>query len=889
MAPAGWANPVQKKFLQGLIPEYEECQVHRNYTAFWPKLFNKYLDQFPLVEELFPGMKLSDLDEEQMGVYSEKLKKLQQRLKEWYRWQLNPRSRNSASTISAKDIGALYNSRTRHPKAYEAFAKLYPELTHEAHESACVVEGLRGRKKIGKWHVTCKKLLSEASPEQLQAVDTLINSKKEEEDTKDGDTTGDPATYQKFYDLLPSVLSRPSSRSWRKDLSEDYGEKPETPLLSSVWSNHESVYVEELARFVRKYEFTPETCAKQSLLPSPESEAGEDSESDMSSDSKQGGGTETATGSSALPPQTGDGATVGSEITEPRSVAQSSSSEASSSLPPPAEDGETQPEVVNSAPLSLPKASNHVPQSLPNASLTPATLTLPSWRQLNVTHPLPSISTLISPAESLSSPPNPALQDDLFTLPDVKTQGAGGLEGSPSYGWSPSAEAWNSFSPPWASFSVLNAMANDNLSSPTPKRSGSDLYMSDQGSPRSGSSSSPYRLQQPDFSIPGSFRRTSRSPAKLGSTPWYAQPPSTLRFPGPSTPPAYLNVSMAGGQSASHIHKALPGITFPARHPLSRSSPNVGSNHDLGDPTQSQQYSSQPSNINSHLIPEEAPIYSSSFGLRGSNYRRPGVSGSRAPNLRPPSPLPPSSPPHYSRPLPSPPSLNPRPSVPSPRSPSSSPSPRASSSPPSPRPLSLSPPPSHPPSPPPHTTLTVNTGGGKADVVNVGREGADVVEEGGEWADIVKEGGERAGVVKEGGERADGVAAVGGASKSAEGVPNPETAGEGIHRSRRPAVPSTRLEKQQLIGSNPAPPPPSHNGDEAITPPEWFNSTVKDLTSRDLGKEWEELVKKWCILEERLGFRGHLWLGYFSAAVSMPSFSSDSGIVTVGVPSPDGK
>ncbi|KAF6741941.1 hypothetical protein DFP72DRAFT_1082930 [Ephemerocybe angulata] len=288
MAPSGWANPVQKEFLLGFIAEYEECQVHRKLH----RLLAEAVQQ-----------KLSELDEEQTALYSEKLKKLQQRLKEWYRWQLNPRSRNSASTISAKDIRSLYNCRTRHPKAYEAFAKLYPELTHEAHEVACDAEGLRGRKKIGKWHATCKRLLSEATPEQLSAVDALLESKKEE-DEKGDNPLQDPATYQKFYDLLPGVLLAVVEPAVRKAgvlafltligpvpdhggkilaKTFQYGEKPETPLLSSVWPNHESVYIEEIARFARKYEYTPEICAKRSLLPSQDASESQDESTPSSS------------------------------------------------------------------------------------------------------------------------------------------------------------------------------------------------------------------------------------------------------------------------------------------------------------------------------------------------------------------------------------------------------------------------------------------------------------------------------------------------------------------------------------------------------------------------------------------------------------------------------
>lgn len=60
-----------------------------------------------------------------------------------------------------------------------------------------------------------------------------------------------------------------------------FGDKPDTPLFSNEWADHNKIFVEELARFVRRYEFcescifvnysfscmalAPEICAARSI------------------------------------------------------------------------------------------------------------------------------------------------------------------------------------------------------------------------------------------------------------------------------------------------------------------------------------------------------------------------------------------------------------------------------------------------------------------------------------------------------------------------------------------------------------------------------------------------------------------------------------------------
>ncbi|KAF6745137.1 hypothetical protein DFP72DRAFT_1077736 [Ephemerocybe angulata] len=78
----------------------------------------------------------------------------------------------------------------------------------------------------------------------------------------------------------------------------------------------------------------------------------------------------------------------------------------------------------------------------------------------------------------------------------------------------------------------------------------------------------------------------------------------------------------------------------------------------------------------------------------------------------------------------------------------------------------------------------------------------------------------------------------------------------GRRRSNRPAVPSTRLELRQQIGTNVIRPSVSNKvtEDDNDSPPDWFNNAVSDLLKDDLGKDWSDLVQKWTKLESLLGF-----------------------------------
>lgn len=78
MSRPGWAKGKELELLQSLQPEYDVAKVKKDYKDFWPKLFNTFVTQFPLIDQLFPGKVLDDLTPEESEIYSAGLKKLHQ-------------------------------------------------------------------------------------------------------------------------------------------------------------------------------------------------------------------------------------------------------------------------------------------------------------------------------------------------------------------------------------------------------------------------------------------------------------------------------------------------------------------------------------------------------------------------------------------------------------------------------------------------------------------------------------------------------------------------------------------------------------------------------------------------------------------------------------------
>ncbi|KAF6752117.1 hypothetical protein DFP72DRAFT_850289 [Ephemerocybe angulata] len=277
MAPPGWADASQSTFLQGLLPEYEVCQVSRHYKPFWTKLYSLYLKEFPLVEALFPGLTVGDLDEEQMGRYKVELDKLQSRLREWYRWRCNARSRKVALSVPKKMMKSIYAPRTRGPKAIEAYAKLFPEAVRAAQEAAPDDAEEGGKRKLQSWQATCTQLLACASEEQLKAVDDYVEENSA--DKRVGASTEElaPKEVQRYINHLPAVLKSVVEPAVRKaglmalitlvgPLPEakgkisawtlQFGDHDDTPLFSSSWIDHDRVYIEAVARFAKQHVFT---------------------------------------------------------------------------------------------------------------------------------------------------------------------------------------------------------------------------------------------------------------------------------------------------------------------------------------------------------------------------------------------------------------------------------------------------------------------------------------------------------------------------------------------------------------------------------------------------------------------------------------------------------
>ncbi|KAJ2924243.1 hypothetical protein H1R20_g12850, partial [Candolleomyces eurysporus] len=288
---------------------YERYQsTTRKYQPFWDFINPAFLEKWPILPA---GTKVEDLDETAFKNYSESLNKLYERIKMWYRWKCGTRSRNTSSTVTSKDIKEVYaDSGTRQAKEYEVFVKLNNNIFVPEWNEECQRQGLRGRSKLTVWHKVARKLWDKATEDQKAAVRAYLATSLKDGEGTDLPDPCTPSDYQKYWEKIPALLSKTVAPVVRKagvlvfltvvgpvpqaggqilatsyvnfphcsfivDLTKhvhflagslQFGDKPETPLFSNIWVDHDRVLVNQLASFAGHYEFTPDICAQRSLL-----------------------------------------------------------------------------------------------------------------------------------------------------------------------------------------------------------------------------------------------------------------------------------------------------------------------------------------------------------------------------------------------------------------------------------------------------------------------------------------------------------------------------------------------------------------------------------------------------------------------------------------------
>ncbi|KAJ2914680.1 hypothetical protein MD484_g5746, partial [Candolleomyces efflorescens] len=284
MAPPSWATAPQLVLLTNYLPLYEAYHAStKRYQPFWDTINAAFLQEFPILPD---GVTPESLNETEFAEYSAKLAKLYLRIKEWYRWRTNTRSRNTSYTVTPKEMKDIYASGTRGAKEYEGFVKQYPDIFLPAYEAECANQGAEGRARLSIWHKIAKELWAKATDEQKEAVQSRLNAAKQAMSTEEqGPST--PAEYQKYWEKLPAILSKTVNPAVRKAgvlalvtivgpvpdaggqilaTSLQFGDKPDTPIFSNTWLDHDRVFIDQLAAFAGRYEFSPELCAKRSIL-----------------------------------------------------------------------------------------------------------------------------------------------------------------------------------------------------------------------------------------------------------------------------------------------------------------------------------------------------------------------------------------------------------------------------------------------------------------------------------------------------------------------------------------------------------------------------------------------------------------------------------------------
>ncbi|KAJ2929122.1 hypothetical protein H1R20_g7974, partial [Candolleomyces eurysporus] len=212
MAPKSWASMPQAAFLSSYLPLYETYQTSvRQYQPFWDKVNAEYLERWPV---LSPGVSAESLDKVEFKVYSNNLNKLYSRIKEWFRWRCNNRSRNMSNKVTSKEMKDIYSEGTRNAKKYELFVKQNPNIFQPKY-----------------WEKLPAILSKTVTPAVCKAgVSAFV-------------TIAGPVLKAGVLLLSLTVTSL------------QFGDKEETPLFSSMWADHNHVLVNQLASFASRYEF----------------------------------------------------------------------------------------------------------------------------------------------------------------------------------------------------------------------------------------------------------------------------------------------------------------------------------------------------------------------------------------------------------------------------------------------------------------------------------------------------------------------------------------------------------------------------------------------------------------------------------------------------------
>ncbi|RXW15646.1 hypothetical protein EST38_g10204 [Candolleomyces aberdarensis] len=292
MAPKGWTTDALSAFLHQYLPLYDKHAFTKRYQPFWDTINAKYLQEFPILPE---GVSPDSLNDEERQAYSETLNKLYSRIKDWYRWRRNGRSRNTTHTVTSKQMREIYAGGTRTGKEYEVYVKMYPGAFQPAYDAECSRICATGRAKLAVWHKIAKEVWENASDEEKSAVQAQLILDKEAVASEEQDPSS-PDDYQRLWDRLPAILSKAITPAVQKAgvlafvtivgpvpnaggqilaTMLQFGDKSETPLFSNVWKDHDRVLVDKLAAFAARHEFPPDICAKRSLGKSAEDDLGQ--------------------------------------------------------------------------------------------------------------------------------------------------------------------------------------------------------------------------------------------------------------------------------------------------------------------------------------------------------------------------------------------------------------------------------------------------------------------------------------------------------------------------------------------------------------------------------------------------------------------------------------
>ncbi|KAF8136190.1 hypothetical protein EV363DRAFT_1158432 [Boletus edulis] len=123
MAPAGWATPEQKAFLEEELKEYIKVGDGKAFKKSWPGLFQRWRARWPEQATALPDVPLGQgLDEGQNRVLNEAV---DSQIQQWLHWHSGVGDSRAANNKLTRLLNDLMQPKTHSAKLWEIYSKTH--------------------------------------------------------------------------------------------------------------------------------------------------------------------------------------------------------------------------------------------------------------------------------------------------------------------------------------------------------------------------------------------------------------------------------------------------------------------------------------------------------------------------------------------------------------------------------------------------------------------------------------------------------------------------------------------------------------------------------------------------------------------------------------------